>query len=144
MRPLIIALSVVVGGCATTAPLSFISGTPATRAEFHLYPVRIVSVDGTLRFQGSDVQIGVDPGVRWLVVEAAPSLGARSTIQKSFAFRVEPCTRYILAAKRDGAMASDWALVIDRKESVAACDRDEELRKAEPIQGSASAASAAR
>ena len=126
--------AVLLAGCSTTAPLSFLSGMPATRTDFHLYPVRIVSIDGDLQFGGPASQLAVAPGTHWVVLEAAPNQSARGSTQKSFAFKVEPCTRYILAAKREGAMQADWSLVVDRRGTVAGCDPLEERRKAEAAQ----------
>ena len=146
MRALpLLAVSAAIAGCAATAPLSFLSGQPQSRAELHLYPVRIVSVDGEIHFNRPADRLNVAPGLRWLVVDAPPPRqGARTSVQKSGAFRVEPCTHYWLAARRDSAMAADWTLVVDRQERVAGCDPAEELRKASRAPGSGPAASAAR
>jgi len=117
-------------GCAGTAPLSFVTGVPASRNDFHLYPVRVVSVDGKLSFDSPREPVSIAPGPRWLVLEAAPAQGARGTVQQSFLFKVKPCTRYTFAARRESAVAADWTLVVDREEPVSGCQAEEELRKA--------------
>lgn len=109
--------------------MSFLHGQPKTVTDVQLYPVRVVSVDGAMQFH-SPVQ--VEPGPRLLVLEAAPSGSARRTEMQTFAMRVEPCTRYYLAARRTSPMAAGWQLVVDAKETVAGCDPEAELKKAKP------------
>ena len=122
-------------GCAVTAPLSFVEGMPLTRPDSTLYPVRVVSIDGELVFKRPSQAIHVAPGPRWMTLEAAPGTGARRSIQKRYALKVEPCTRYVLAAKRDSPMAADWSLVVDAKEVVVGCNAEEELKKAGMVAG---------
>lgn len=119
-------LLTLLAGCQT-APLSFLDGQPLTQADTSLYPVQVVSVDGRIQFRNP---VQVAPGPRWLTLEAAPGAGARTGVQRSFVFKVEPCTRYRLAARRTSPMASDWSLVIDSKETVTSCDPATELRNA--------------
>lgn len=117
-------------GCASTAPLSFIEGVPWTRTDPSLYPVRVVSVDAHIEFEGASKPVMVSPGVRSLVLEAAPGEGVRHHVQRTYAMRIEPCTHYYLAARKSSALASEWTLVVDRKEPVPGCDVKDELRKA--------------
>lgn len=112
------------------APLSFIQGTPQTLTDFTLYPVRIVSVDGSIQFARPSKPIQISPGSRSIVFEATPGSGARNGVQKSFALKVEPCTRYFLAARRQLAMDADWSLVVDKTEAVPGCNIEDELQKA--------------
>lgn len=100
-----IAAASAVAACGT-APMSFLHGQPKTVTDVQLYPVRVVSVDGAMQFH-SPVQ--VEPGPRLLVLEAAPSGSARRTEMQTFAMRVEPCTRYYLAARRTSPMAAGLA-----------------------------------
>ena len=124
------AAIVVAAGCASTAPLSFVEGVPWTKTDPTLHPVRVVGIDGHMEFNRPGEPAMVSPGVRTLVLEAAPSEGVQRHIQKTYALRIEPCTHYYLAARRESPMQSDWALVVDRKEPVAGCDPQEELKKA--------------
>ncbi len=57
--------------CAA-APLSFVEGTPQTRADPTLDPVRVVSIDGSIQFSKAGTAIQVSPGPRWMVFEAEP------------------------------------------------------------------------
>ena len=117
-------------GCASTAPLSYIEGVPWTKTDPTLYPVRVVSIDSHIEFEGPSKAIMVSPGVRSLVLEAAPGESVRRHVQKPYAMRIEPCTHYYLAARKDSPIAGDWALVVDRKEPVSGCNPQEELKKA--------------
>jgi len=46
--------------------------------------------------------------------------------------KVEPCTSYYYGARRATPMDADWSLVLDRKEPVAGCNPEDELKKANP------------
>jgi hypothetical protein len=116
-------------GCAS-APLSFIEGVPWTRTDRTLYPVRVVSIDGGIRFESASHAINIEPGRHDLVLEAAPGSSARGSIQKHVPFDIAPCTRYFLGAHRDSPMDADWSLVVDRREPVSGCNVDEEMKKA--------------
>jgi hypothetical protein len=65
-----------------------------------------------------------------VVVIAAPGRGARDVGQQAFPFKVEPCTRYYIAAKREGAMSANWSLFVQETEPVAGCDPAQEWEKA--------------
>src|SRR5205085_6153200 len=67
-------------GCAS-APLSFVDGVPQTRTDPTLYPVRVVSVDGSIQFSSPGKPVQLSPGPRSLVFEAAPGQGARGPMQ---------------------------------------------------------------
>jgi hypothetical protein len=110
----------------STAPLSFLDGNPLTTVDPELYPVRIISIDGDFSAQNPRP---VSPGPRWIVVTAAPLPGSRRAEEKSFMFKVEPCVRYHLAARRKSTLMAEWDLVVNAKESVAGCNADEELKK---------------
>lgn len=138
--PLVAVL--VLAGCAA-APLSFVEGVPQTRADTSLYPVRVVSVDGSMNFGGPEKRVQLAPGPRWLVLEAAQGQGARKVVQKAFAFKVEPCTHYFFAARRASPMDTDWSLVVERKEPVSGCNVEEELKKAGQTAGASGAAAGA-
>lgn len=132
----------LLAGCAS-APLSFVEGMPLTQADPSLYPVRVVSIDGSQQFSKPSTPIQLFPGQRWLVLEAAPGKSARRVVQKSYALKVEPCTRYVFAARRASPMDSDWSLVVDRTEPVSGCNAEEELRKAAQENGATGPAAAA-
>jgi hypothetical protein len=126
----LLASIVITGGCASTAPLSFVEGVPWTRTDSTLYRVRVLSVDGHIELDNDDKPVMVSPGLRSLVLEATSASGARRHVQKAYALLVQPCTHYYLAARRSSPMDAEWTLVLDRAEQVAGCDPKEELRKA--------------
>lgn len=119
----------LVAGCSS-APLSFIEGDLQTRTDRTLYPVRVVSLDRLILFKEPGDPVAVSPGPRSLVLEAEDGKGARGSAQKAYMLKIEPCTRYFLAARRDNAMRYDWELVIERTEPVGGCNPDDELKKA--------------
>jgi hypothetical protein len=127
-----LALAAALAGCAA-APKSYIEGVPLTQADFNLYPVRVVSIDGELYFDGPKASLSVAPGVHSIVLAIAPGQGARGSTRKTFAFKVLPCTRYNLAGRRETAMSADWTLVVDRMDPVSPCDPKEELKNAGAI-----------
>lgn len=114
------------GACAT-APMSSLHGQPRSQWPLDHDPVRIVSVDKSPQCQPT---VLVGPGLREVVLEAAPGRGARSSTQKRFVLAVEPCTRYDLMASRKGPMDADGDLVVASKESVEGCDRQAGIEKA--------------
>lgn len=125
--PLPTIAALLLAGCAA-APLSMIDGHPFSRVDPHLYPLRVVAVDGQAYF--GDKQVQVAPGPHMLVLAAKPGKGALGVVEKSWAFKVEPCTSYHFAARRESPMQSDWTLVVESKEPVAGCNPEEEWKKA--------------
>ena len=134
------AFACVLASCSTPAPLSFLESGPLTRAALDLYPVRVVAVDGSMHFRSP---VAVAPGPHWLLLEGAPPRGMRIGIQQSFVFRVEPCTRYYLAARRASPLLAEWSLVVDSTEPVTPCDPQKELEKASLSDGAGKAPPAA-
>lgn len=110
-----------------TAPLSVLENHPFHKTDFHREPLTIVAVNGHYTVERAPL---VYPGVNTLILEARPVGGMRLPNQQTVAFEVEPCTRYYLAAERETSLSRDWKLVVDRKESVAGCSKEEELAKA--------------
>jgi hypothetical protein len=123
-----VVLAAALAACGT-APLSYLDGHLLDRSTLNRYPVRIVSVDGQIEFRNP---VQVAPGEHWVVVEAAPGGGVRLQSQQSFVLKVEPCTRYYLAADRRSPLLEEWQLVVERTEPVGSCDPQEEMKKARP------------
>lgn len=114
---------------AAFSPQSYLDGDPQTRTDTHLYPVRIVGVDGVTP-HGNPV--AVTPGAHWVEIQAPPADSmSRGRISKSqtFVLKIEPCARYFFGAHKDSPLADKWKLVVDKVEIVKGCDPDEELRK---------------
>jgi hypothetical protein len=127
LTPLRLALltPALLAACST-APLSFIEGRPISQVEANLQPLTVVAIDG--RMEGG-TRASVGPGMRSVVLAAPPARGMRTGTAKAFAMNVEPCTRYLVAARRASPMSPDWQLVVQDKEKVAGCDPSEEWRK---------------
>ncbi|WP_290359655.1 hypothetical protein [Roseateles violae] len=130
--------TLILAACAS-APQSYIEGVPLTRTDPTLYPVRVVSIDEQIQFARPGTPVQLAPGLRWVVLEAEGGKSARQVVQKSFALKIAPCSRYFFAARRDSPMDADWTLVEDRREPVAPCNVEEELRKAGPAAAAAAA-----
>lgn len=126
--PFMAALAgILLSGCAS-APLSTIDGQPFTKTDPHLYPLHVIAVDGHGNFDRSPVQIA--PGPHSLTLAAKPGKTALGMVEKTFAFKIEPCTSYHFAARRESPMQSDWELVVESKDPVVGCNADEEYKKA--------------
>jgi hypothetical protein len=119
-------LTAALAACGT-APLSVLDGRPPHLLPPEHYPVHIVSIDGQIEFH-QPVQVA--PDAHYLVAQAVGGKSARGNLQKSFVFRVAPCTRYYFAAARKSPMDADWDLVVQETEAVTGCNADEELKKA--------------
>lgn len=132
-------LALMLSGCST-APLSFIEGRPVSRVDPTLQPLTVLAVDGRME-GGTTASLG--PGLRSVLLAAPPSRGMRTGSAKAFAVQVEPCTRYLVAARRQSPMSPDWQLVVQDKEPVAGCDPAEEWRKVGQAAPPAKAASGA-
>jgi hypothetical protein len=120
-----LAAGALLAGCST-APLSYLEAGPLTRTDPKLYPLRIISVDGDYSRQHSRP---VAPGPHSIIVAPPPLPGTRRIDERPFMLRVEPCTRYYLAARRESPVIHEWQLVVDATEPVAGCDAEEERRK---------------
>lgn len=126
--PLAVALAaILLPGCAS-APLSTIDGLPFTKTNPHLYPLHVVAIDGQGNLKRSSVQIA--PGPHTLTLAAKPGKTALGMVEKTFAFKIAPCTSYHFAARRESPMQSDWELVLESTDPVVGCNADEEYKKA--------------
>jgi hypothetical protein len=114
-----------------TAPLSFIEGNTGSKllAE-NQSPVRVVSIDGHIQFR---MPVQISAGPHTLVLESAPRRGVGAPLQRTFAFKVEPCTRYFFIATPTTPMDTNWELAIHTKEPVGACNSDAEVKKGSSI-----------
>jgi hypothetical protein len=126
IRILTIAAITMLSACAASAPLSFLEGRPYHRTNPLRYPVRVISVDGDFSVQRSRP---VYAGMHTLIVETAPVAGFRTAGQQAIPFKVQPCTRYYLAAERATSLSQDWQLVVDETGPVAGCNPEEEIAK---------------
>ncbi len=126
--PLLTALAtLLLAGCAS-APLSTIDGKPFSKIDHRLYPVEVIAIDGRGNFGRSPVQI--TPGPHTLTLASKSNQSARGMVEKTYAFKIEPCTSYHFAARRESPMQSDWELVVESKDPVVGCNAEEEYKKA--------------
>ena len=126
LASLAVLLTALIAGCGT-APLSFIADAPPMKLlPTNHYPVRVVAVDDTSYLH---MPVQLSPGERTLLLETYPRPGWTFTIQRSFKFAVEPCTRYEFVAVSKSPMDKNWDLLVHRKEAVSACNPEEEIRK---------------
>jgi hypothetical protein len=119
--------------CAS-APQSYIDGTPQTKTDTHLYPVRIVAVDGDIPHT---TPVAVTPGPHWLEIEsptAGNAGGKGAPKSQTFVLKIEPCTYYYVGAHKDSASLDKWKLVVDEEDTIKECDPAAELKKARDAQ----------
>jgi len=116
--------------CALTAQ-SFIDGTPQTKNDPRLYPIRIVAVDGNQHHSNT---IAITPGPHWLEVEPAPGAGNKASKTQTFVLKIAPCTYYYLGARKDPVVQDKWKLVVDEEDTIKECDPAAELKKARDAQ----------
>lgn len=128
--PALALLAATLLSACAQAPLSFVEGQPLTRTDSTLYPVRVVAVDGSMHFNLPRQAINIAPGVRELVLESGTWRGASRSTQRHIPLTIEPCTHYYLAARHASPFHTPWELVVDRREEVAGCDKQQELKKA--------------
>ncbi|WP_077037035.1 hypothetical protein [Pelomonas sp. KK5] len=125
----VLTLAILASACSSLSK-SWLEVDRMQRADMLTFPVRIVSVDGQILFGENHIRLNVDPGLRSLVLEAAPAELSNVVVQKSYSFAVQPCTSYVLGARRASTTARDWELVVVDKTVDAKCNPDEERRKA--------------
>jgi hypothetical protein len=109
---------------------SEIDGRLFSRSAMHLYSVRIVSIDSSLVF-GNPMQI--EPGPRMITLEAAPRQGRKTTTQRTFAMKIETCTRYSFAAQRDSITSEPWELIVVKKDKIEECKTTNKDKSTEAV-----------
>ena len=116
---LLSATATMVAGCAAPAEFSYLNGSRWTTVELNTYDTRIISVDGYTRRQNE--KLFVDPGVRTIVLEAAPAAGFFWPQQREIVVNVEPCMQYWFEAKRANPLAQDWEPRVNYADRIAGC-----------------------
>lgn len=112
------AAALLWAGCASVGPVALISGKLQTRTALDLEPVMIISIDGESRL---DDPSWIDPGVHTIVLQPPPPRGHRFGRQMSLELKVEPCTRYYLAARRSNPLLAEWSPIVERTEPLSPC-----------------------
>ena len=128
-RPLLLILGLLAAAPAlcASAPQSYIDGTPQTRTDTQLHPVRIVTIDGDVPHTKP---VRVTPGPHWLEIEAAPGTGNGVSRTQTFVLKIEPCTYYYIGARKDPVVPDKWKLVVDEEDTIKECNPAAELMKA--------------
>ena len=122
-----VSLVAALAGCATSTPLSQLDdGQVYYRAHLNRYPVVVNAIDGKGNLV-RDPQI--DPGQHNVSFTTRPVAGFSGSIEKTYAMRIEPCTRYYVAADRATSLSQDWTLVVEKSEPVGGCNAAQEWRK---------------
>lgn len=116
-----LAASVLLAACAAPSEFAYLNGHRWSTVEINTFDTRIVSVDGYTRTQNR--QLFVEPGVRTVVLEAAPVGGFVWPYQRELVLTIEPCTQYWFEAKRVSPLSQDWEPRVNHKERVAGCPR---------------------
>ncbi|MFC4159572.1 hypothetical protein [Chitinimonas lacunae] len=111
----------LLGGCANLHNESLLDGRREFgRADMHLYPVKVVAIDGKSVI--SDDPVRAEAGERRLKLITAPVGGFYLPPEKVVPFTIAPCKRYYLAARRDSPLQQDFELVVQDVEPLAGCD----------------------
>lgn len=118
---LAVGASVLMGGCVTTGTYSALSGTPVTRSDPSLFPVRVVAIDRKLEIGWTSADLTIEPGQREITFDVSLNKKPKPGDQRTVVVNIEPRARYVFAAKRDPASPREWALVLDRKEPIEGC-----------------------
>ncbi|MBS0195102.1 MAG: hypothetical protein JSR34_12775 [Proteobacteria bacterium] len=112
---------------SVSGPQSFIDGTPRTKNDAQLVPVQIVSVDGN---PVRENPLQLYPGPHWLEVAGPSARPGQMAIQSS-ALRVDPCTYYYLAARKNPLQPGQWKVIVDGEDTMVACNPADEIKKAQ-------------
>ena len=112
------AAAVVLGGCATSEPFSYLDGRRYYQAQMNVSNASIASVDGKDYVQNP---VRIDPGVHEITLETRPVGGFRFADKRTITLDVKPCKRYYFAAVRETALSQDWQPKVDYVEDIAGC-----------------------
>lgn len=123
----VVAAVLTLAACGT-APLSQLDdGQVYYRAQLNRYPVYVTAIDGKGNLNRNPQ---IDPGAHDVSFTTRPVAGFRIPVEKTYAMRIDACTRYYVAAHRDNSIAQNWDLVIEKSEPVGGCDPAKEWQKA--------------
>ncbi len=91
------------------------------------YPVKIVAIDGAFQISQS---APVEPGTHSLILASRKPTHFHIREQKAFPIKVEPCTRYYLAARHASKLTEDFEMIVRRAEPISGCDLEGARRAA--------------
>ena len=116
---LILALPVLLGGCASTFHYSEVTGQRFFTTNLNTFPVNISRVDGRSVLVGESLT-RVDAGVRVIEVQGPPNL-TNPGEYRSITIDVKVCTRYYIVAFKPNRLESDFTPQIDYELPVPGC-----------------------
>jgi len=119
MVPVLLACALALPGCATREPFSYLDGERWSRIEKDTFDTLIVSVDG--KYYTYNSRIRIEPGRHHIVFQARPAPGFRFSAEKALDLDIEPCTRYWFEARKANAIAQDYELRVNYKDSIVGC-----------------------
>ena len=108
----------LIAGCATTEPFSYVYGGRYYKAPLDTYDTLVISVDGWHTLQRWTY---VEPGVRQVVVQGPATAGFAYGEQRTLQLDIKPCTRYWIAARKEGRLSQDFEPYVDYSEPIAGC-----------------------
>ena len=119
LRTLVLVLTCALfAGCTTI--YSRIEGDfDVATTAMNDYPVKIVAIDGVFQI---DQSAPIEAGIHSLVLTSKKPTHFRVRAQKAFPLKVEPCTRYYLAARHASKLTEDFELIVRRVEQISGCD----------------------
>ena len=108
----------LLAGCSTI--FSQIHGDFDTATtELNDYPVQVVAIDGEYQITNEP---RIEAGTHSLLLRSKKPSRFRNPDQKTLSFKVEPCTRYYLAARHATSLSEGWSLVVRKQEPIGGCD----------------------
>ena len=119
LRTLVLVLTCALfAGCSTI--YSRIDGDfDVATTALNDYPVMIVAIDGAFQISQS---APIEAGTHSLILASKKPTHFHIRKQKAFPFKVEPCTRYYLAARHAGRLTEDFEMIVRRVEPISGCD----------------------
>ena len=119
--PILIAVVMVVSGCATPGPYAEVTGERAGATDLNEESVRIVGVNGKLDLSGS-LSVTIDPGKNMLLVRTTRKDGRRMSPDAMLPLNAKACTRYYVIAKHEAPLTVEpWSLEIKKVEPIGEC-----------------------
>lgn len=112
---------------AANGPQSYVDGNPQTKNNPQIAAVRIITVDGE---RPLNVPFALPPGPHWIEAVPQTASAAQAPKSQSFVLKIQPCTYYYLAARRNPVVQGSWKMIVDAEETITSCNPADELRKA--------------
>lgn len=122
-RLCLVAAALVLAGCATQQPFSYINGNKWHRAEMNSFSVIVLDVDGKSQLKNP---VMVDPGLRVIRVQGPPGTRLGRGEDRTFTLDVKPCMHYYLKAVKQNPLLDDFEPMVDYEASIVGCGAQRE------------------